>query len=84
MQHAASIGASRNVHERWRQALAVMVVFFLFCACVQKSAHHDTFHGAQHRLVPAHGLGKELHGLLFDEYATKAAGSRCLPCSHLV
>ena len=31
---------------------------------------HETLHGAeaeiQHRIVPAHGLDKELHGLLFD------------------
>ena len=39
-------------------------------------------------LVPAHGLCKALRGLLFDDVASEAAGSRCLLaatplCSHL-
>ena len=37
---------------------------------MQNPVRHETLHGAeaqvQHCLVPAHGLGEELHGLLFD------------------
>ena len=37
---------------------------------MQNPVRHETLHGAaaqvQHSLVPAHGRGKELHGLLFD------------------
>ena len=71
MALAARIGASSNVQERWRQAFVVMLVFFLhLCAGVQNPVRHETLHGVeaqvQHRLVPTHGFGKELHGLLFD------------------
>ena len=63
-------GAFFSVQKRWRQAFAVMLVFFRLCAAVQNSERHETLHGAeaqvQHRLVPAHGLSKELHGLLFE------------------
>ena len=67
----ARLGASSNVQEKWRQAFVVMLVFFLhLCAGMQNPVRHETLHGAEakvkHRIVPAHGLGKELHGLLFD------------------
>ena len=45
-------------------------VFLHFCADMQNPVCHETHHGVeaqvQHRLVPTHGLCKELHGLLFD------------------
>ena len=37
---------------------------------MQNPVCHETLHGVEaqvkHRIVPAHGLGKELNGLLFD------------------
>ena len=57
---------------------------------MQNPVCQETLHGTEaqvkHRLVPAHGFGKELHGLLFDA-VLEAAGSRCLLavaplCSH--
>ena len=68
---AASLGASSNVQERWRQAFVVMLVFFHLCARVQNPMRHERLHCAeaqvQHCLVPTHGLCEELHGLLFDD-----------------
>ena len=48
-----------------------MLVFFLhLCAGMQNPVRHKTLHGVEakvkQRLVPTHGFGKELHGLLFD------------------
>ena len=52
---AASVGASSNVQERWRQALVLVLVFFHLCAGVQNPVRHETLHGAeaqvQHRLL---------------------------------
>ena len=48
----------------------VRLLFHLFTG-VDDPLRHETLHGAeaqiQHRMVTAHGLGKELHGLLSDD-----------------
>ena len=71
----------------------MILVFFSTSAQACRTLCQETLHGAdakvKHRLVPAHGFGKELHGLLCDAVcASEAAGSRCLLavallCSHL-
>ena len=88
MALAASLGASfecpREVAPGFRCDVRVL------CTCTQACrARHEALHGAEarvkHRIVPAHGLGKELHGLLFGCCASEAAGSQCLPgCSSAV
>ena len=46
-------------------------LFFHLFAGVQKPLLHEALHGAEaqvkHRTVPAHGVRKKMHGLLFDD-----------------
>ena len=60
-------------------------VFLHLCAGMQNPVRHETLHDAEaqvkHRIVQAHGLGKELHGLQFD--AVLQRRDACWPlCSH--
>ena len=70
MHLAASIGASFECPQEVAPRLVVTRVFFHLCAGVENPLRHETLQCAeaqiQHRIVPAHGLGKELRGLRFD------------------
>ena len=68
---AASLGASSNVEREVAPGFRCDAhVFLHLCAGMQNPVRHETLHGVEakvkHRLVPTHGFGKELHGLLFD------------------